>query len=331
MFGQGRSAIALRKRQFDLGSLRLDEANECLWRGEERLALRPKTYALLHYLVEHAGRLVTKDELLDNIWAETSVGDAVLKVCVRELRGNPGRRPRARRASSRPFTAAGIVSWSSHASLPMRTTATHRPSRQRRGGQPRCLAAGASSPRCVRLWSTCAVESAAPSPSSPARPASASRRWSTRSSRPWTTPKCAWLRGSVWRGFGTAEPYHPFLESIARLARDPRNTAFVTCLRHRAPTWLVQLPWLIGEEDRERLGREILGATRERMLRELAEALEVWTAAVPTVLVFEDLHWGRSLHAGLDRLARAPARARAALGDRYVSAGRADPQRPSAA
>jgi tetratricopeptide (TPR) repeat protein len=37
--------------------------------------------------------------------------------------------------------------------------------------------------------------------------------------------------------------------------------------------------------------REILGATRERMVREICEALEVLTAERPLVLVFEDLHW----------------------------------------
>jgi hypothetical protein len=36
--------------------------------------------------------------------------------------------------------------------------------------------------------------------------------------------------------------------------------------------WLVQVPWLLSAADREALQRELLGAMRERMLRELAEA-----------------------------------------------------------
>ena len=40
------------------------------------------------------------------------------------------------------------------------------------------------------------------------------------------------------------------------------------------------------------LQREILGATRERMVRELCLALEVLTAGSPLVLILEDLHWG---------------------------------------
>jgi hypothetical protein len=48
----------------------------------------------------------------------------------------------------------------------------------------------------------------------------------------------------------------------------------VGLLRRQAPTWLQQMPWLIGEADRETLKREVIGATGERMLREMAEALE---------------------------------------------------------
>ena len=41
---------------------------------------------MLRYLVEQAGTLVTKDELLDAVWAGTVVSDTVLKSCIRELR-----------------------------------------------------------------------------------------------------------------------------------------------------------------------------------------------------------------------------------------------------
>ena len=61
---------------------------------------------------------------------------------------------------------------------------------------------------------------------------------------------------------------------------------------------------------RDTLQRELQGATRERMLREMAELLEVLTAARPLLLVFEDLQWVD--HATVDLLAalarrRAPA------------------------
>ncbi len=64
----------------------LDVSGEQLWREDEAIALRPKTFAVLRYLVEHAGQLVTKNELLDVVWTGTIVSDTVLKSCIRELR-----------------------------------------------------------------------------------------------------------------------------------------------------------------------------------------------------------------------------------------------------
>lgn len=58
-----------------------------------------------------------------------------------------------------------------------------------------------------------------------------------------------------------------------------------------APTWLVQMPAMLTTAEREALQRTTAGATKERMLRELAEAVEVLTAERPLVPVLEDLHW----------------------------------------
>jgi pimeloyl-ACP methyl ester carboxylesterase/DNA-binding winged helix-turn-helix (wHTH) protein len=76
---------------------RLDYTNECLWRAGERIGLTPKAYAVLTELVAAGGELVTKDRLLDAVWSETFVGEAVLKVCVGEIRralGDACRSPR---------------------------------------------------------------------------------------------------------------------------------------------------------------------------------------------------------------------------------------------
>ena len=50
---------------------RLDLVNERLWRGTQLLLVRPKTFAVLRYLVEHPGRLVTRDELRQAVWPDT--------------------------------------------------------------------------------------------------------------------------------------------------------------------------------------------------------------------------------------------------------------------
>src|SRR5262245_32598750 len=67
-------------------AVRLDPANECLWRGEEAQQLTGKAFAVLHYLVAHAGRLVTKEELFRAVWPDVTVSEAALTVCVAEIR-----------------------------------------------------------------------------------------------------------------------------------------------------------------------------------------------------------------------------------------------------
>jgi TolB-like protein/DNA-binding winged helix-turn-helix (wHTH) protein len=76
---------------------RLDLTNERLWRATMELPLRPKTFAVLRYLVEHPEQLVTKEELLNAVWGETVVGEDALTGCIRDLRkalGDEARRPR---------------------------------------------------------------------------------------------------------------------------------------------------------------------------------------------------------------------------------------------
>ncbi len=65
---------------------RLDTGNECLWRGGVQVTLPPKPFLVLRYLVEHPGRLIPHDELLDALWPETWVQPQVLRTYVLELR-----------------------------------------------------------------------------------------------------------------------------------------------------------------------------------------------------------------------------------------------------
>jgi DNA-binding winged helix-turn-helix (wHTH) protein len=75
----------------------LDVGNERLWRGPEALHLTHKAFAVLRYLAEHAGQLVTKDELLEVVWSQTHVSEAALAVCIREIRQAVGDHPRTPR------------------------------------------------------------------------------------------------------------------------------------------------------------------------------------------------------------------------------------------
>ena len=94
---------------------RLDTTNQCLWRrrdsgDEERILLRPKSYAVLRYLVERAGRLVTEDELLEAVWPDVYVQPQAVKSHLFDVRRVSGRRVRRSRCSSRLFPNAGTGS-----------------------------------------------------------------------------------------------------------------------------------------------------------------------------------------------------------------------------
>jgi DNA-binding response OmpR family regulator len=74
------------EKRIVFGPFQLDLVNECLWKGSLAIPLRPKVLAVLTRLLKSPGQLVTKEDLLNTIWHETFVGDAVLKVTVRQLR-----------------------------------------------------------------------------------------------------------------------------------------------------------------------------------------------------------------------------------------------------
>ena len=101
-----------------------------------------------------------------------------------------------------------------------------------------------------------------------------------------------WIgRGQCIAHYGVGEAYLPLLEAFGRLGREPQGIEIKAVLAQYAPTWLAQLPALVKEAEQDALQRLLAGVTRERMLREMAEALDVLTARQPLILVLEDLHW----------------------------------------
>src|SRR5258708_5630920 len=71
---------------FQFEGYTLDVARHSLRAADREVALRPKSFELLRYLVENPDRLVTKEELLKAIWPNVVVTDESLTHCVREVR-----------------------------------------------------------------------------------------------------------------------------------------------------------------------------------------------------------------------------------------------------
>ena len=81
-------------------AFRLEPSPGGLWRGDVRLALRPRSLAMLRSLVAQAGRLVTKAELRQHVWGGTHVTDTVLRVSVQEIRAALGEDRKSTRLNS---------------------------------------------------------------------------------------------------------------------------------------------------------------------------------------------------------------------------------------
>jgi DNA-binding winged helix-turn-helix (wHTH) protein len=103
-------------------AFRLDTVNEYLWRGDVPVELAPKAFAVLRYLVEHPGRLVTHRELLETLWPETYVQPEILKTYIRDIRKILADDPRAPRfIRTRARRGYHFIAAVSHESPPVLT------------------------------------------------------------------------------------------------------------------------------------------------------------------------------------------------------------------
>jgi TolB-like protein len=109
-----RTGSALGHKIFEFAGLTLDIARGTLRAVDGDIELRPKSFAVLLYLVEHADRLVTKEELVRAIWSEVIVSDEALTHCISEVRNAIGdaQQQIIKTIPRRGYRFAAHVSWS---------------------------------------------------------------------------------------------------------------------------------------------------------------------------------------------------------------------------
>src|ERR1700730_1566904 len=88
---RGRGYPAISPRMIEFAPFRLDTVNQCLWyradSGEyKRIRLSPTPFAVLRYLAEHPGRLVTTEEILEAVWPKLYVQPEAVKAQIHEIR-----------------------------------------------------------------------------------------------------------------------------------------------------------------------------------------------------------------------------------------------------
>jgi DNA-binding winged helix-turn-helix (wHTH) protein/tetratricopeptide (TPR) repeat protein len=83
------------RKSFRFESFTLDLERLCLHGPSGQVDLRRKSFEVLRYLIDHAGRVVTKEELIKAIWPDVTVSDESLTQCISEIRraiGDGGQR-----------------------------------------------------------------------------------------------------------------------------------------------------------------------------------------------------------------------------------------------
>ncbi len=277
------------------GDFRLDLASESLTCAGTPVALTPKAYGLLRHFLANPGRLLTKDGLLDAVWPDTAVSDAVLKVCVAELRkalGDPVATPRyVATVHRRGYRFIAPIATVHALSTPERDERPAIPPRRRAlpgiVGRAQALAALGDAFDAATAGTREVVFVTGE--------AGIGKTTLVESFLDALEPTVRRARGQCLEQYGAGEPYLPLLDALGRLFRDPANAAIRTMLAAAAPSWIGSLP---GRATDAAAGA---APSRDRMLLELALALERLSAEAPLVLVLEDLHW--SDYSTLDVLA----------------------------
>ncbi|MEM7583576.1 MAG: AAA family ATPase [Acidobacteriota bacterium] len=273
------------------GKFRLDTDPDRLWRGSEEVPLRAKSLKVLAYLARRPGRLVTKDELREQIWAAAHVSDTSLRVTVHEIRAALGEDPtgaqyletapgRGYRFVPRPEATCALEGVDSQRAdeLPgVQSKPIVGRQREIESLLNRFLEADKGRRQLVFLAGEPGV----------GKTTSVRLLMERLKGRPGTT----FAAGHCAMSFGAGEAYGPVLEALGRLAQEPGGDVLIRLLDRCAPMWLVQLPAAVESAEYERLQRRVEGATRERMVRELNDLLERLTTQATLVLVLEDLHW----------------------------------------
>jgi predicted ATPase len=289
----------------------LDVVNQCLVQRGAQIDLAPKPFAVLRFLVENPGRLITHDELLDAVWPETYVQPQVLRTYMLELRkvlGDDAGQPRfiqtlpkrgyrfvaavtdaaaaptaaQERAELDTQAAPGILGREPELGL-LQAELKHLSEGERRA----VFITGESG-----IGKTALVDAFC-------RQLGMSRT-------------VAIARGQCVQGLGLTDAYYPVTEALSQLCAGPDGEAACKVLARLAPAWLAH---------GRRADSETPNVDRDRTLGDLCAALEQLSAEKPLVFVFEDLHWADDCTLNLisalaRRRARAPLMLVATLGHR---------------
>ncbi len=250
-----------RDRRIRFGRFALDTANARLYRGDEVVAVRGKTLALLEYLAARPGQLVTKDELLTQLWPQVHVSEDVLVGCVRELRVIFGDTRGAARFIETVYRRG--YRWIAESAAQESGDEPAAPVRQ-----PPTVVGRNGDLAQLRQW----FERAARGTRQVVfvtGDAGIGKTALVEAFIRTVAPRALVAHGQCVEQYGPAEPFLPILDALARCLPDPILTSSATTAGTASAS----------------------GIMPERAVRLLGGAVEGLAAERTLVLVLEDLHW----------------------------------------
>lgn len=279
--------------QIRFGGFLLDLRNQCVWRwqhadgvqGENaRIDLPPKTFDVLRHLVEHAGERVAFDALLDAVWPDVHVQPEVLRshiAAIRRALGDNARQPHLVETSrGQGYRLIAGVQADGSEGLPLVAERQAETLIGRVRELDMLQAALERTASGARQFVLIAGEAGMGKTALVDRFLARIRADEAR--------VCG---GGCVEGHVGGEAFSPVIEAIGRLCRGTGGEVVVQSIATIAPTWAVLMPAYVPEARRRVLRADVMGAGRDRLIREGCALLEALAAERPLLLVLDDLQW----------------------------------------
>jgi DNA-binding winged helix-turn-helix (wHTH) protein/tetratricopeptide (TPR) repeat protein len=266
----------------ELYPLRLDLRAGQMWKGEQSIKLRPKSWDLISYMARKPGELLSKQQLMDAVWPDTFVTESSLNQEIKEIRKALGDNARAPRfietVHRRGFR---LLHRDNHTAMSIGGEAAEPPaSLFGRSSELDALTnaldlAHQGHGQLVFITGEPGIGKT-----------TLVRQFVDHLTRP-DGLALGW--GQCYDLQSDSEAYLPFLESLDRLARGHQGKTVQKLLSLYAPSWHAQFPWM-SKPDYE-IDHRLLASTPARMLREFCDFIERMAEQAPVLLWLEDLHW----------------------------------------
>jgi len=286
--------VELNNNTYAFGSFHLATATQLLCNDEFCVNLTPKVYRLLLYFLLHSGRLISHEELFNNVWEGRIVDDSALRLAVNSLRNalhDESKSPRyILTVCKRGYRFMADVRVNDHclfANTNPANSLCYRPKVQSfpawfeytnelTGLQEALQYASNGEKRLVFLNGEQGIGKTALLDTFLAKV---------------YCPGLEVLRARCVRMGGAAEPFLPLLEALERHCREPYGRLLIERLNHLAPTWLYQMLNVLDTDEIAMLQPKVSHINTGRMLREGADFFETLGKNSTFILILDNSHW----------------------------------------